>query len=97
MNHYAETLELLARINDSAPNAKWLTLVADCQAQLGNYEAAGATLREAIRREPRSPHPYLNLALIEAEQGHLKQTESLLEQFRALGIEKGAKVFFRVS
>jgi superkiller protein 3 len=97
LNHYAETLELLTPLKGSAPNAEVLSLLAACQAQLGNYEAAGTTLREAIRREPRSPHPYLNLALVEAEQGHLKQTETLLEQFRALGIEKGTKVFFRVS
>src|SRR5258707_2772547 len=50
-----------------------------------------------MRREPRSPHPYLNLALIALDRDRAQEAEALLEQFRALSAGSQPKVLFTVS
>jgi tetratricopeptide (TPR) repeat protein len=79
----------------SSPEA--VSLAASAEAKLGQFEMAVSALRGSIATTPRSPHAYINLALIELDRGNDGEAETLLEQFRALHSQTSAKVFYTVS
>jgi tetratricopeptide (TPR) repeat protein len=92
----SETIALLEPLSAAKPNAELLTLLGSSQAQLGNLDAAERILRDALAREPRNPHAYLNLALIELDRDRLDAADVLLGRLRALDTGQSPKVFFAV-
>ena len=71
-------------------------LLAASKASEGEFDKAAERLKSVIANAPRSPHAYLNLALIRLEQGRLDEAERVLGHVRALGAQSDAKVFYVV-
>jgi tetratricopeptide (TPR) repeat protein len=77
-----------------AVNAEAASLVASAEAKLGHYARAEEILRTTIEHFPGSQHAYINLALIEMDQGENTKAESLLDTLRAMNAKGEAKVFY---
>jgi tetratricopeptide (TPR) repeat protein len=71
-------------------------LLAASEASTGEFDKAAELLESVIAKHSRSPHAYLNLALIRLEQGRPDEAERLLADVRALGAQSDAKVFYAV-
>lgn len=93
LKEYAQTIALLKSGPDVESNPEVASLDASAEAQLGHTEAATVLLRRVMERFPLSPHAYVNLALIELEQGDAREAESLLAKLPA----GDAKVFYAVN
>jgi tetratricopeptide (TPR) repeat protein len=78
--------------NDVSTSPEAASLVASAKAKLGQFRDAEEILRKTIERSPQNPHAYINLALIELDQGKRPEGEMLLEQLAAM--KTGAKVFY---
>jgi superkiller protein 3 len=78
--------------NDVSASPEAASLVASARAKLGQLREAEEILGKTIERAPQSPHAYINLALIELDQGKRPEGEALLEQLAAM--KTGAKVFY---
>lgn len=75
-------------------NAEAASLVASAEAKLGHYTRAEEILRTTMERVPESQHAYINLALIELDQGEKTKAESVLDSLRAMKAKGEAKVFY---
>jgi tetratricopeptide (TPR) repeat protein len=78
------------------PTPEAASLEASAEAEAGHIEPAISLLRTTIETSPRSPHAYVNLALIDLDRGNASEAEALLEQLRSLSPPVDAKVFYRV-
>ena len=78
--------------NDVPVSAEAASLVASAKAKFGQFREAKEILRRTIEREPQSSHAYMNLALIELDEGETADAEILLEHL--MGMKSGAKVFY---
>lgn len=95
LGHYEEVIRLLPE-QASLANPETANLVAASLAAAGDPDKAALLLRQTLARDPRSPHAYLNLALIRLEQEQPLAAEKLLDDLRTLGSSQDAKVFYSV-
>lgn len=100
LKEYADTIAALGAalepVRDLDSNPEAASLDASAEAQSGHSDTAISLLRRAIERSPRSPHGYINLALIELDMGNTGEAEKLLDQLRSLPVQQDAKVFYAV-
>jgi superkiller protein 3 len=96
LEEYAAAVATLKPLEASEFSPEADALAASAEAKLGHFEAAAAILRRSIERAPKSPHAYINLALIDLDRGDVKEAEALLERVRVLDVKSGAKVFYTV-
>lgn len=75
-------------------NAEAASLVASAEARLGHYARAEEILRMTIERAPGSQHAYINLALIDLDQGKKIEAEAMLDGLLAMKAKGEAKVFY---
>lgn len=98
LNRHERTVELLQPLvaRDGSANAEVLTLLAAALASLDRFEEAEALFGQASAKEPSSPHPYLNHALVLLEQGKAERaSESFDRMFGSAGSES-PKVFYAI-
>lgn len=95
MQDYAAAIATMKALEDVILNPEAASLLASAEAETGHLETALSILRSAIRASPGSPHPYINLALIELDHGNSVGAEEVLDQFRTLKTKTDAKVFYR--
>ncbi len=79
---------------DAQTNAEAANLMASAEAKLGRYDQAEKLLQMTIERWPQSQHAYINLALIDLDQGKNGEAESLLARLAAMQAKSEAKVFY---
>jgi tetratricopeptide (TPR) repeat protein len=79
---------------DVQANAEAANLVASAEAQLGHYDRAEEILQKTIEQWPQSQHAYINLALIDLDQGKNVEAESMLARLAAIKAKGDAKVFY---
>lgn len=96
LQQYPEAIRVLTSPPRGSSGPEAASLLAASQAGAGDLKKASQLLRNAILSWPRSPHAYLNLALIRLEQDQPDEAETLLDTFRSLGPAHDAKVFYTV-
>lgn len=96
LNQYNEAATLLDPLVSAGATPETVNLLAASEAESGRIAVASKRLAETIAKSPRSPHAYLNLALMRLEEERADEAEELLGQFRALGPQPDAKVFYSV-
>ncbi len=96
LNRFEEAIDLLLPLSEARGTAEVSNLLASARAQVGQLEEAMGLLRQAIKKDPGSPHAYLNLALVLLEQGRVEEAETLFEKLRLGGTDQGPKVFYSV-
>ena len=96
LRDYAATVAALEPVARTQSTPEAASLMASAEAELGRFETAIPTLQWSIATVPKSPHAYINLALIELDRGNGAKSETILEQFRALQSQSDAKVFYSV-
>jgi tetratricopeptide (TPR) repeat protein len=94
LKEYADTVAALQPAASLESNPEAASLDASAEGQLGHTDTAKSILRQAIERFPQSPHPYINLALIELDLGDAGEAEKVLEQLRSLPVQRDVKVFY---
>jgi tetratricopeptide (TPR) repeat protein len=94
LRNYAAVVEVMKPGEGMLVNPEAISLTASAEAKLGHVETATSELQASITGNPQSPHAYINLALIELDQGNNAAAEVTLARFRALKIESSAKVFY---
>jgi tetratricopeptide (TPR) repeat protein len=97
LKQYADTIATLQSVPNLESNPEAASLDASAEAQLRHAQTAVSLLRRTIEHSPQSPHPYINLALIELDLGNTAEAEKLLERLRALPVQRDAKVFYAVN
>ena len=97
LKEYAQASDALQPASVFQTTAEAASLAASAEAQLGHIEAATSILRHAMEQSPESPHPYVNLALIELDRGNTAEAETLLERLRSLPVQLDVKVFYTVN
>ena len=97
LEDYAVAVANLKSLEAVQPNPEAASLMASAEAELGHLATAVSILRTSINTSPKSPHPYINLALIELDRGNSGEAEKVLDQFRTLEVKTDAKVFYRAS
>ena len=97
LGDYPATIASLPLNETDVINAEAASLIGSAHAKLGHIDQATSILREAIKASPDSLHPYINLALIDLDQGKIGEAEALLEHIRAQPARNTAKVFYSVS
>jgi tetratricopeptide (TPR) repeat protein len=96
LNQFAETIRLLSSDQERTKNPEIANLLAAGYAKAGAPGTAVELLQEVIRKAPSSPHAYLNLAFLRLEQTQIEEALTLFNNFRALGSQRNAKVFYAV-
>ena len=91
---YAEAIQVLSASSPGSEVPEAVNLLAASHAGKGDLGKASELLQEVIARVPGSPHAYLNLALIRLEEGRWEEAKKLLDDFRSLGPQRDAKVFY---
>ena len=71
----------LEPVTDLESNPEAASLDASAEAQSGHREAAVSRLRRAIERSRQSPHPYINLALIELDNGNAGEAKEFSQSY----------------
>ncbi len=97
LEDYAATVANLKSLEAVQSNPEAASLMASAEAELGHLATAVSILRTSIEVSPKSPHPYINLALIELDRGNSGEAEKVLDQFRTLEVKTDAKVFYKAS
>jgi tetratricopeptide (TPR) repeat protein len=95
VGQYPEAIQVLSAQPRFA-DPEWENLLAAGFAGNGDFDKAAEILKKTIANAPRSPHAYLNLALIRMEQAKNDDAAELLERFRLLGPQHDVKVFYSV-
>lgn len=98
LNHHERTVELLQPLSapNGSGNAEVLTLLAAALASLERFDEAQALLERAIAKEPSSPHPYLNLALVLLEQGKAELAGDWFGRMFLAAGSASPKVFYAI-
>lgn len=98
LNHHERTVELLQPLAalDGSGNAEMLTLLAAALASLERFDEARVLLERAIAKEPSSPHPYLNLALVLLEQGKVELAGDWFGRMFLAAGSASPKVFYAI-
>ncbi len=94
LKNYTATVATMKTADGVPLSPEAVSLVASAEAELGHFEMAVSALRSAMEESPKSPHAYINLALIELDHGNDDEAETILERFRALNSQTDAKVFY---
>ena len=97
LKDYADSVAALQPAAGLESNPEAASLYASAEAQLGHTDTAATTLRRVIERFPQSPHPFINLALIQLDHGNASDAEQLLARLHSLPVQRDAKVFYAVN
>lgn len=98
LNRHQRAVELLQPLAapDGSGNAEVLTLLAAALASLDRFDEAEGLFERAIAKEPSSPHPYLNLALVLLEQGKAQLASELFDKMFLKAGSASPKVFYAI-
>lgn len=96
LKQYTEAIRVLSQRHFDFTNVEAVNLLAASYAGTRDFAKGSELLQTVIAGNPHSPHAYLNLALMRLEEGRAEDARGLLDQFRRLGPQREAKVFYAV-
>lgn len=97
LKNYAATVAALKPAEGVTLTPEALSLMASAEAKSGQIETAVSALRANIETAPQSPHAYINLALIDLDNGNDGEAQAILDRLYTLHSQTDAKVFYTAS